>query len=240
MSGHSKWAKIQGSKGVADAKRAGLFTKAVRNIIIAAKEGPDPEMNFKLRLAIDKAKEVNMPKDNIERAIAKGSGTGGGAEIKEVVYEGYGPNGVAILIEAATDNSNRTLSEIKHIFSVAGGSLGAAGAVKWMFEHKGVLRLPADKITGDKDEFMLSVIDLGAEDVKEEDGGLTIFTSFENFPKVKKALEAKGLTFEYAQADWVAKDVTSVDNETKEKLTKLAEQLDNQDDVSNFYMNAEY
>ena len=240
MSGHSKWAKIQGSKGVADAKRANLFTKVVRNIIIAARDGVDPEMNFKLRLAIDKAKEANMPKDNIERAIAKGSGTGDGAQIEEVVYEGYGPSGVAVLIEAATDNRNRTNSEIKHIFSVVGGSMGASNAVKWMFEHKGVLRLKAEQVKGDKDEFMLSLIDLGAQDVKEEDGGLTIFTAFESFPKVKKALEAQGFTFDYAQAEWVAKDIVAVAEDIKEKLSKLAEALDSQDDVSNYYMNAEY
>lgn len=240
MSGHSKWSKIQNYKGAADAKRASLFTKLVRNIILAAREGADPDMNFKLRLAIDKAREANMPKDNIDRAIAKGAGIDGGADIEEVIYEGYGPGGVAVLIEAATDNRNRTNSELKHIFSEVGGSLGAAGSVKWMFEHKGVLRLKADQIQGDKDEFIMSLLDLGATDVKEEDGGLTIFTTFENFPKCKKTLEAKGLTFEYAQAEWVAKDIIRVTEEVKEKLAKLVELLDNHDDVSNYYMNIEY
>jgi YebC/PmpR family DNA-binding regulatory protein len=234
MSGHSKWANIHAHKEVTDKKRGQAFSKLARNIIIAAKDGPDPELNFKLRLAIDKAKEANVPKDNIDRAIARGSGQSGEAIIEEVLYEGYGPGGVAVMIEGATDNRNRAASEIKNILTKAGGSFGSQNSTKWMFDHQGVIRI-ADTAYQDKDTFELQLIDWGASDVKEEEGGLTVMVPFESFPQLKKTLDAQHIATQYAAVEWVAKDPVPVTPTVKEQMEALFDALEGNDDVSNYY-----
>src|SRR6056297_1644948 len=236
MSGHSKWHKIHRQKGAADAKRGNIFTKLAKNIAIAARNGADPEMNYSLRMAIDKAKSANMPKDKIEKAVKRGSGQLEGEQLESVIYEAYGPNGIPLLIEGVTDNKNRTTPEIKAILSKNGGPLGAQNSVKWMFEHKGVIRLSFDDIEN-KDELILELIDQGAEDVKEEDGGLTVITSFENFEKVKKYLEEKNLKTDYAEIEWLAKEKQTVDEEVLEKIDKIVDRLEEHDDVNNVYTN---
>lgn len=238
MSGHSKWATIKTKKAATDAKKSNVFGKLSKAITVAARGGSDLDTNFKLRLAIDKAKQANMPKDNIQRAIEKGAGTGDGAQIEEVIYEGYGPAGVAVLVETATDNRNRTSSDMKHIFSKNSGSLGSSNSVKWMFEHKGILRINENQYKN-KDEFQLALIDLGAQDVEEEKGGLTVYATFENFPKLKKALEDKGTKFEYAEIEWVAKDQVEITDENKKKLENMFDDFEENDDVANYFCNAE-
>ena len=236
MSGHSKWAKIHRQKGAADAARGNLFTKLSKAVSLAARNGGDPEMNFSLRLAIDKAKASNMPKDNIEKAIKRGTGELGGAVIEEMIYEAYGPKGVPLLIESVTDNKNRTTPEVKALLGKNGGSLGAQNSVKWMFEHKGVIRIGLAKVE-DKDTLMLEIIDWGADDVLEEDDGFTVETSFKNFEKVKKEIEEKNITVDYAEVEWVAKDKVDVDDDVAEKIEKLVERLEEHDDVSSVFTN---
>jgi YebC/PmpR family DNA-binding regulatory protein len=246
MSGHSKWDKIHRQKGVADAKRGSIFTKHSKNVTIAAKNGGDPTMNFSLRLAIDNAKRDNMPKDNIDKAIKKGTGELEGVNYEDVMYEGYAPGGIPILIEGVTDNKNRTTPEVKSILSKNGGSLGAQNSVAWMFEHKGVIHIDNEKI-GDpssldelrrtsKDELMMELLDSGAEDVVEEDG-LTVYTSFESFESVRKYLEEKNIETSYCELDWVAKDKVEVDDKKGEKIAKLVESLEEHDDVNSVYTN---
>ncbi|MBT4722888.1 YebC/PmpR family DNA-binding transcriptional regulator [Candidatus Falkowbacteria bacterium] len=235
MSGHSKWDKIHRQKGVADAKRGSLFTKHSKNITIAAKNGGDPTMNFSLRLAVEKAKLDNMPKDNIEKAIKKGTGEIEGVNYEDVMYEGYAPGGVPILIVGITDNKNRTTPEVKAILSKNGGSLGAQNSVAWMFEHKGVIHIAnADE----QDELMLELLDAGAEDVLEEDG-LTVYTTFENFEKVKKFLETKKIETDYSEIDWVAKDKQDVDESRADSVQKIIDALEDHDDINNVYSNVE-
>ena len=236
MSGHSKWANIAKRKGAQDAKRANIFTKLARNIIIAAQKGPDHDMNFSLRLAIDKARAASMPKDNIDRAIAKATGGGDGAAIEAMLYEIFGPAGVAMIVEATTDNKNRTTGEIKAILNKHGGTLAAPNAVKWMFRHLGVIRLVLSQIQ-DKDAFTMDLLDTGADDVIEEDGGLTVYSSFENFEKVKKFIEDKKFTIDYAEVEWVAKDTVEKDEEIAAQIEKLSGLLDDHDDVSGVYTN---
>lgn len=236
MSGHSKWATTKNAKAAADAKRSSSFTKLSKNISIAARKGGDPDTNFSLRLAIDKAKEGNMPKENIDRAIKRGTGELEGATLEEVMYEGYGPSGIAVLVEAVTDNRNRTTPEIRSLLTRAGGSLGAQNAVQWMFEHKGIIRVKSEQIT-DKDNFLLSAIDFGAEDVVEEDGGFTIRCVFSDFEKVKRGLETLGLNPDYAEVEWVAKDLVELAPEAQEGVYSLVETLEAQDDVNGVYTN---
>jgi YebC/PmpR family DNA-binding regulatory protein len=190
MSGHSKWSSIKRAKGVTDAKRGAQFTKLTREIIISTRQGgPSPEGNFRLRLAIQKAREANMPKDNIENAIKKGSGAAEGAALSEMVMEGYGPAGVAIMVEAVTDNHNRTVAEIRSTFMKYNGNLGENGSVAWMFENTGVISVDTKGI--DPDEFSLAAIDAGARDAKEEKGVLEIYTDPKDFELVKLALEKR-------------------------------------------------
>lgn len=236
MSGHSKWATTKHRKAAVDAKRANIFTKLARNIVIAARRGADPDFNFSLRLAIDKAKAENMPKDKIEQAIKRGTGELEGAVIEEVLYEGFGPAGIALIIVGATDNKNRTMSEIKTLLSKNGGTLSGQNAVKWMFDHKGVIHLTPEQ-TPDKDAMTLELIDMGADDVQEEDGGLTLFCQFEKFEKIRKALESKGLKLEYAEMEWVAKEKTAVDEKAQEKIQALVEQLEGHDDINSVFTN---
>jgi YebC/PmpR family DNA-binding regulatory protein len=234
MSGHSKWATTHKKKELADAKKSGIFTKLSRNISVAARAGSDPEMNFSLRLAIDRAKAVSMPRENIEKAVKRGAGELDGATLEEIIYEGFAPYGVALLIEVVTDNRNRTMGELREQLSKAGGALGSQNSVKWMFEHKGVIHFSADN--GNKDELTLELIELGADDVIEEDG-LTMFCSYENFEKIKKQLEAKGLKIEYAAIEWVAKEKMKIDEMAKIKVEALLEQVEEHDDVSAVYNN---
>jgi YebC/PmpR family DNA-binding regulatory protein len=236
MSGHSKWATTKHRKAAVDAKRSNLFTKISKLISIAARNGSDPEMNFSLRLAMDKARQANMPKDNIEKAVKRGAGELGGAALEEVMYEGYGPSGIPLLIEGVTDNKNRTTPEVKAILTKNGGSLGAQNSVKWMFGHKGVIRieLAADQ---DTDELMLEIIDLGADDVLEEEGGLTVYAGFKNFEKVKKDLETKQLKIDCAEMEWVAKDRQNMDESVQDKVARIIDLLEEHDDVNSVYTN---
>ncbi|MBI5254562.1 YebC/PmpR family DNA-binding transcriptional regulator [Candidatus Falkowbacteria bacterium] len=238
MSGHSKWANIAKRKGAQDAKKANVFTKLARNITVAAQKGSDPDMNFSLRLAIDKARSASMPKDNIERAIAKASGTGDGARLEQMFYEVFGPEGIGILVEALTDNKNRTTSEIRAILNKYGGTLAAANAVKWMFKHQGVIRVGLTDVENkDALTLELELIDAGADDVVEEENGLTIYSSFENFEKVKKFVEQKGLVVDYAEMEWVAKDKVEKNEESNAKIEKLVDMIEEKDDVSGVYTN---
>ncbi len=239
MSGHSKWATIKRQKGVADAKRGNLFTKLANTITIAARSGDgNPETNFRLRLAIDKAKAASMPKENIERAIKRGTGELGGVQIEEVNYEGYGPGGIAILVETLTDNKNRTGPVIRNIFSKHGGNMGNIGSVVWMFEQKGVIRLDLSAANKPKDEIELAAIDGGAEDVREGNGDLMILCPKQDLEGLKKNLESKGIAIEYAEMEYVASTPMNVDNtKTREQLDALYADLDANDDVNNYYTN---
>lgn len=234
MSGHSKWSTIKHQKGAKDAKRAKLFTKLARPIMVAAREGgSDMEMNAALRTAVTAAKAANMPKDNIERAIKRGTGEMEGAELVEIRYEGYAPGGVAIMVDAITDNRNRTASAVKHLFTKYGGSLGGPGAVAWMFEQKGVIR-----VEGNEDETLqLTAIEAGAEDVRVEEGGLTILTPPQDLESVKAALDIEP---DFAGLDWIASQTAEADEDTITKASKLIEALEDSDDVNDVYSNADF
>jgi YebC/PmpR family DNA-binding regulatory protein len=239
MSGHSKWSTIKRKKGALDAKRGKLFTKLIKELTIAAREGGgDPTGNPRLRLAIDNAKAANMPADNVERAIKKATGELEGATISELTYEGYGPGGVAILVEVATDNKNRTVAEVRHIFSKQGGNMGESGSVAWMFEKKGVISLP--KQNKNEDEIMEIVLNAGAEDLQSEDEFYEIQTDIESFEPVRKALAEKKLNLDNASLQWIAKNTINVEGENAEKMMKLIEGLEDCDDVQNVYSNADF
>jgi len=234
MSGHSHWAQIQRQKGVTDNKRGAMFTKLGNVITIAAKQGGgDPETNFKLRLAIDQAKAANLPKDNIERAIKRGTGEIGGGVIENVTYEGFGPGATALIIEALTDNRNRTSAAVKHILTKFGGSLGAPNSVRWLFDQKGVIRI--EKLS---EELELGLIDAGAQDIKTDDDGTAIYTQPNDLKKVKDWLEVKQVKVEYAEIEWVAKEKKDATNQ-RETLEKIFVELDENEDVNNYFTNAE-
>lgn len=233
MSGHSKWATTKRAKAVVDAKRSSLFTKLAKNISIAAREGADPKTNFKLRMAIDKARAFSMPKDNIERAVAKGSGTGEGAHLESALYEGFGPGGVAIMVEAITDNKNRTVSEVKNIFSKHGGNLGNANSVGWMFERVGSIALENKNLS---DEQELSLIDAGANDIVKNDDATMVITPLENLQKVKEVCEKLGLTVSEASLVYNPKEQVAPQN--PDGIVSLLEALDDLDDVNAVYTNA--
>lgn len=239
MSGHSKWSQIKRQKGVADVKRGNLFTKLCNNITIAARlGGGSQETNFRLRLAVDKAKAASVPKDNIERAIKRGTGELGGAQIEEVVYEGYGPGGVAVLIETLTDNKNRTAPLIRNIFSKHNGNMGSIGSVAWMFAPKGVIRLETASLKSSKDEVELAAIDAGAEDVKESDNDLTIICESGSLENLKKSLEQRGEAVEYAEVEKIASTLTKIEDPAiREKLDALYAELDASDEVNEYYTN---
>ena len=235
MSGHSKWATIKRQKGAADQKRGNLFTKLGHAITIAAREGGgNPENNFQLRLAIDRAKSLNMPKDNIERAIKRGTGEQGGAEISEITYEAFGPGGVGLIIEVVTDNKNRALADLKNILSKNGGRLGTANSVNWMFKRKGVVIVPMENAFK-KEELELTLIDAGAEDIQEDEGALTISTAPENVKKLKDAAEKNQAQVEYAGVDLVPKNKQLVDQDVLGKVKKLVTELEDSDEVNNVY-----
>lgn len=239
MSGHSKWSTIKRKKGAADAKRGQLFTKLTREITVSAKEGGgDPESNFRLRLAIQRARADNMPAENIQRAIQRGSGAGAdGAQYEEITYEGYGPNGVAMLVQALTDNRNRTVAEVRSIFTKAGGSLGEAGSVGWMFEPRGLIEIEP-KNGDDPDEITLAAIDAGAEDVSvDEEGHVEVVTSFEDLKHVQDALAGQGLNIANAETTMIPKTTMSLDEKGMEQALRLVERLEDLDDVQTVYTN---
>lgn len=238
MSGHSKWATTKHKKAAKDAKRSAVFTKFGNLISIAARGGGDPESNFSLRLAIEKAKGANMPKDNIERAIKRGTGELGGDAIVERTYEVFGPSGIAIVVEAATDNQNRTTADIRHALSKHGGSLGAPNSSLWQFDRKGVIRLAEGAEISEDAE--LELIEAGADDIAQEDGATVIYTQPEAFQKAKEETEKLGLAIDNADVELVAKEPIKVEESVKEKLEKLFEALDDLDDVSTFYSNADF
>jgi YebC/PmpR family DNA-binding regulatory protein len=238
VSGHSKWSTIKHKKGAADAKRGQLFTKLSRAIIVAAKDGgPDPAGNLALQNAIEKARSYSMPKDTIERAIARGSGADADASAFEtVVYEGYGPEGVAVLIEALTDNRNRTASDVRHVFAKHGGNLGTTGAVAWLFERRGVVLVPADG--ADEDELTLAAADGGAEDVELDGSTFEISSAPEDLAALREAVEAAGFEVESAELSMVPKTTVAVEDEsTAKQIVRLVEALEELDDVQGVYAN---
>ncbi len=238
MAGHSKWHNIQHRKGRQDAKKGKQFTKAAKEIILAAREGGgDPEHNVRLRAALETAKAVNMPKDRRETAIKKGTGELAADSIEEVVYEGYGPGGVAMLIEAATDNKNRTVAEIRHIMSKGGGSLGEAGCVAWMFEKLGILSFDKEKFS--EEEIMEVGLEAGIEDVQDDGDQWQVKCSPEDYNDVKEAFEKRGMEFTEAEVTMVPQNYVPVDAETGRKLYAVYEKLDDHDDVQNVYANFE-
>lgn len=238
MAGHSKWANIQHRKNAQDAKRGKLFTKLIREITVAARAGGgDPAMNPRLRLAVDKAWAANMPKDKVERAIKRGSGAQEGDAYEEVRYEGYGPGGVAVLVDCMTDNRKRTVAEVRHAFSKCGGNLGTEGSVAYLFSKQGVLGYPPGS---DEDRIMEAAIEAGAEDVAAaDDGSLEVVTAPEDFLAVKEALESAGLTPGYAEVTMRASVAVPVEGEDASRLVRLLELLEDLDDTQQVYSNAD-
>ncbi len=240
MSGHSHWSSIKHQKGAADQKRGKVFSKLSREISVAAKEkGGDPETNSTLRIIIERAKEFNLPKENIERAIKRGTGELEGVKLESVVFEAYGPGGIALIIEGITDNRNRTFSGIKQILNQNNGKLANEGSVKWLFERKGclTLNLESHKDSKDKEDLELRAIESGAEDIHWHDNTLDVYTKPEELEKVKKILEEKEIQVETVSLDWVAKEKIKVDKKTKEASEKLFEALDEDDAVQEIYSN---
>lgn len=239
MSGHSKWSTIKRQKGAADAKRGAIFTKLSREIILAAKQGGgDPGMNFKLRMAIQRAKAENMPNDNIDRAIAKGTGSGADNQLDEITYEGYGPGGTAFLVAVATDNRNRTVAEVRHAFTRAGGSLGETGSVGWQFESKGVISIPVNGT--DPDDVALQAIDAGADDVQVQGDSIEVQTQPADLEAVRKALESAGVAVDNADLAMVPKVTMDLETKTAHSVLKLIDALEDLEDVQRVYSNADF
>ncbi|HPA14766.1 MAG TPA: YebC/PmpR family DNA-binding transcriptional regulator [Desulfobacterales bacterium] len=238
MSGHSKWSSIKHKKGAADAKRGKIFTKLIKEITIAARVGGgDAAGNPRLRTAIQAAKSENMPKENIERAIKKGTGELEGVNYEESFYEGYGPGGAAVFVESLTDNRNRTVADIRHIFSKNGGSLGENGCVSWMFSKKGYLNI--DKQAVNEDTLMEIAIDAGAEDVREDDGNYEILTAPEDFESVKKAIDGASIPYLEASITMYPATTTNLSGSEAEQMVRLMESLEDCDDVQKVYTNAD-
>ncbi len=239
MAGHSKWANIKRKKARMDEKKGKLFTKLAREISVAVKEGgSDPALNPRLNAAIQKAKAANMPNENIERAIKRGSGENNDVNYENVYYEGYGPGGAAVLCSALTDNRNRTASEIRHIFSKRGGNLGESGCVAWMFEKKGQIIVDLKETEQNEDDVLLAAIDSGAEDIETEDSVVEIYTAPDEFEKVKKFLEEKGIKISSAEVTMVPQNTVVInDKETASKMLQLIEELEDLDDVQEVYSN---
>ena len=237
MSGHSKWSKIKRAKGAADAKRSKMFSKIVKEIAIAVKEGgPDPESNPRLRLAMNNAKGVNMPKDNVERAISKADKEGDNLE--EMTFEGYAPSGIAVFVDCLSDNKNRTVSNIRAIFTKYNGSLGTNGSLSFLFDTKGVFTIPlTDNI--DMDEFEMELIDAGAEDIEVEDDIITITTAKEDFGNVQKKLDAMGVEMENAGLQRIPNDTKALDVDTTFKIMKMIDAFEDDDDVQDVYHSLE-
>lgn len=238
MSGHSKWHNIQAKKGKADAARGKIFTKLGRELLIAVKQGgPDPAGNSKLKDVIAKCKAANMPNDTINNAIKKATGAGNAENYEEIVYEGYGPNGVAVIVEASTDNRNRTAADVRHAFDKAGGNLGTTGCVSYLFEKKGVIVLDKEKVKLSEDELMLFVLEKGADDMKVEEDCYEIYTLPEEFSDVREALETEGMEMEEASVQMVPTTYVSLDDKGQEKMERLIEHLEDLDDVMEVYHN---
>ena len=239
MSGHSKWNSIKHQKGVADARRGQLFTKLTREIIVVVREGgSNPDTNFRLRLAVQKARDSNMPTDNIERSIKKGSGELEGMTLTELVLEGYGPSGIAILVEALTDNRNRTIQDVRSTFTKHGGGLGENGCVSWIFDAKGLISVKAAGL--DADDLALNAIDAGADDVKIEGDYVEIYTVPEDLLTVMSALEAKNIPIASAELLKVPKTTVQLDDKAAMQTMKLLEKLEDLDDMQHVYSNADF
>ncbi len=237
MSGHSKWSTIKRKKAVIDAKRGKIFTKLIKEITVAAKiAGGDVDSNPRLRLVVDNAKSANMPMDNIERAIKKATGEQEGVTYLELMYEGYGPSGVAFLVECLTDNKNRTVAEVRHLLTKHGNGLGESGSVAWMFDRKGIITLP---IHGKSEDDILEIIlEAGADDLQTEEEYFEVTTTVDAFEDVRKALVDDGLDVENASLQWIAKNTIEVSGEAAEKVMNLYEMLEDSEDVQNVYSNA--
>jgi YebC/PmpR family DNA-binding regulatory protein len=239
MAGHSRWAQIKHQKGVSDLRKGQLFTKLAREIAVAVRQGgPNPETNYRLRLAIQKARDNNMPMENIERVIKRTAGGDSQDHLEEVVYEGYGPGGVAILLQALTSNRNRTISEVRSTFAKAGGSLGQAGCVLWNFQPKGVITLELEP--QEAEEVALQAIDAGAEDVKVEGGYLEIHTSPEDLEAVRRELEGRGLRIASAELSMVPKNMVTLSDREAEQTLRLLDNLEELPDVQKVYTNADF
>ncbi len=239
MSGHSKWSTIKRQKGVADAKRGQLFTKLAKEIILAVREGgPSPDQNYHLRLVIQRCRDSNMPSENIERAIKRGSGEGVGAALKEASFEGYGPGGTAILIEVLSDNRNRALQEIRSVFNRGGATMADAGSVSWLFESKGVITVETDQL--DAEEVALLAIDAAADDVKIEKGYLEIYTELDKLEAVRQALEEKDVPVATAEPSMIPKTTLELDEDRAIRVLKLLDKVEELDDVRRVYSNVDF
>lgn len=238
MSGHSKWSSIKHKKGAADAKRGKIFTKLIKEITVAARMGGgDPDGNPRLRSAIAVAKAENMPKENIERGIKKGTGELEGVSYEEANYEGYGPGGVAVLIDCLTDNKNRTVADIKHLFERHGGNLGEPGCVAWMFEQKGLIIFEKDKV--DEEELFDLALEAGAEDVREEDTEFEVITEPSDFESVKQAIDNAGLSYTLAEVTKIPKNTVKVEGKKAQQTLNLMQSIEDHDDVSHVYANCD-
>ena len=236
MSGHSKWASIKHKKGAVDAKRGKVFTKLIKEITVATRMGgKDPDSNARLRAAIAAAKAENMPKENIERGIKKGTGELEGTTYEEATYEGYGPGGVAVLVEVLTDNRNRAVAEVRHLFERHGGSLGAAGCVAWMFSQKGLIVLPKDQT--DEEKLFEVALEAGAEDIKEEEKEFEVITEPSLFEQVKTAIERTGLAYALAEITMIPQTTTILEGKNAQQMLTLMELLEDNDDVNHVYAN---
>ncbi|REJ79244.1 MAG: YebC/PmpR family DNA-binding transcriptional regulator [Acidobacteria bacterium] len=236
MSGHSKWHSIKHKKGAADAKRGKIFTRLIREITVSAREaGGDPDMNPRLRKAVADAKAANMPADNIDRAIKRGTGEIEGVSYEEITYEAYGPGGVAILIETMTDNRNRTVAELRHLLSKNNGNLGESGSVAWMFDRKGYLVVPKEQKS--EDELFEIAIEAGAEDMKDDDSNFEIFTAQDVFEDVKKAVADAGIEPDVAEVSMIPQNYVKLEGPDAQAMMKLYEAIDDHDDVQNVYSN---
>jgi len=236
MSGHSKWHNIRLRKGKQDAQRSNLFTKLSREIIVAARAGGgNPDANIRLRLAVQKAREQSMPQDNIKRAIQRGAGELEGAQYEEVTYEGYGPGGVAVIVSSLTDNRNRTVAELRVVFSRNGGSLGETGCVSWMFDQKGIITVEKDAI--DEDRLMEVALDAGAEDIRPEDDMFDVLTAPDDLPDVRAAFEAAGIKLANAEVTMLPKNTIRVEGKAATQILRMMDQLDELDDVQQVYAN---
>jgi YebC/PmpR family DNA-binding regulatory protein len=238
MSGHSKWSSIKHKKGAADAKRGKIFTKIIKEICVAAKAGGGViEDNPRLRTVVAEAKAQNMPKNNIERAIKKGTGELEGESYEEITYEGYGPSGVAVMVECLTENRNRAIADVRYIFGKAGGNVGTDGCVSWMFDKKGLITISKD--VTDEETLMEIALEAGAEDIKDEGKSFDVITDPNDFDDVKQAIDNASITYEFGEVTMIPQDVVSLEGEDAEKMIKFMDALDDCDDVQKFYSNAD-
>ncbi len=237
MAGHSKWANIKHKKALVDAKRGKVFTKIIRELTVAAKQGPNPDDNPRLRGVIDKALAANMKRDTIDKAVARGSGQGEGDNYEEITYEGYGPSGVAVLVECLTDNRNRTVAEVRHAFTKRGGNLGTDGSVAYLFEKKGQITFAPES---DEERIMEAALDSGADDVVEnEDGSIDVLTDWQQFQQVKEALQKAGLEPDNAEVAMIPSTTVALDLDSAQSALGLVEMLEDLDDVQSVYTNAD-